>query len=283
MFCFQKMSSISMPLLPGAVSDSSTRSQTHEKCCASSCIASEPSLAENASGKPATTSSGSPKAAGSPQNKGRRHSSQENLTLAGSRANTAVTTTTTTTTTTECCYNPTGGRELGCETVSVRKGWSAVTLHSAPQTEHKPIVARSCGILPSLYTKNTAEADSAEAIVPLMCDEEETNGEKKTESNPAGERAVEWPEGPAQGPYSRLNESSSLMCRICHGGCEDGELITPCRCAGTVRHAHQSCILNWISKSGHPDCELCKYKFKTTSKKIKSCWKVSGECSNSKK
>ncbi|EDO37272.1 predicted protein [Nematostella vectensis] len=63
------------------------------------------------------------------------------------------------------------------------------------------------------------------------------------------------------------------MCRICHGGDEDEPLMVTCRCTGTVKYAHQNCVLNWISKSGNQYCELCKYKYKTKRKKIKSLWK----------
>lgn len=75
--------------------------------------------------------------------------------------------------------------------------------------------------------------------------------------------------------YNRLNDSSGIMCRICHCGEEEESLMITCRCMGTVKYAHQNCVLNWISKSGNQYCELCKYKFKTRRKKIKSLWKVS--------
>ncbi|XP_055059234.1 E3 ubiquitin-protein ligase MARCHF11 [Misgurnus anguillicaudatus] len=50
-------------------------------------------------------------------------------------------------------------------------------------------------------------------------------------------------------------------CRICFQGAEQGELLSPCRCAGTVRHAHQHCLLKWISEKGSWSCELCNYRF----------------------
>lgn len=72
---------------------------------------------------------------------------------------------------------------------------------------------------------------------------------------------------------SKLTDSMALMCRICHSGEEEEELITACRCAGTVKFAHQSCLLNWISKSGNQSCELCRYKFRTRRRKIRYFWK----------
>lgn len=78
----------------------------------------------------------------------------------------------------------------------------------------------------------------------------------------------------ARSTPNKLADGASLMCRICHSGEEDEELIAACRCAGTVKFAHQSCLLNWISKSGNQSCELCRYKFKTRRRKVKYFWKV---------
>ena len=79
----------------------------------------------------------------------------------------------------------------------------------------------------------------------------------------------------SSGSSSKLTDSMALMCRICHSGEEEEELIAACRCAGTVKFAHQSCLLNWISKSGNQSCELCRYKFRTRRRKIRYFWKVS--------
>ncbi|XP_024906140.1 E3 ubiquitin-protein ligase MARCH1 isoform X10 [Pteropus alecto] len=50
--------------------------------------------------------------------------------------------------------------------------------------------------------------------------------------------------------------------RICHcEGDEESPLITPCRCTGTLRFVHQSCLHQWIKSSDTRCCELCKYDF----------------------
>ncbi|KAK2116418.1 hypothetical protein P7K49_007044 [Saguinus oedipus] len=52
------------------------------------------------------------------------------------------------------------------------------------------------------------------------------------------------------------------FCRICHcEGDEESPLITPCRCTGTLRFVHQSCLHQWIKSSDTRCCELCKYDF----------------------
>lgn len=40
-----------------------------------------------------------------------------------------------------------------------------------------------------------------------------------------------------------------------------GELLSPCRCDGSVRCTHQSCLIRWISERGSWSCELCYFKY----------------------
>ncbi|XP_072351134.1 E3 ubiquitin-protein ligase MARCHF4-like isoform X1 [Scyliorhinus torazame] len=53
----------------------------------------------------------------------------------------------------------------------------------------------------------------------------------------------------------------SPQCRICFQGSEQGDLLSPCRCAGSVRCTHQPCLIKWISERGSWSCELCYYKY----------------------
>ncbi|XP_077135566.1 E3 ubiquitin-protein ligase MARCHF1 isoform X2 [Ranitomeya variabilis] len=56
--------------------------------------------------------------------------------------------------------------------------------------------------------------------------------------------------------------STQDICRICHcEGDDENPLITPCRCTGTLRFVHQSCLHQWIKSSDTRCCELCKYDF----------------------
>lgn len=54
---------------------------------------------------------------------------------------------------------------------------------------------------------------------------------------------------------------SSRSCRICHCEGDEGPLITPCHCTGSLRFVHQSCLQQWIKSSDTRCCELCKYEF----------------------
>lgn len=49
--------------------------------------------------------------------------------------------------------------------------------------------------------------------------------------------------------------------RICHCEGDEGPLITPCHCTGSLRFVHQSCLQQWIKSSDTRCCELCKYEF----------------------
>ncbi|XP_037093402.1 E3 ubiquitin-protein ligase MARCHF1-like [Pollicipes pollicipes] len=61
--------------------------------------------------------------------------------------------------------------------------------------------------------------------------------------------------------------ASMPICRICHMPSEErAELISPCRCAGTMQYIHTACLMHWIEVSSRrakrpPCCELCQYQY----------------------
>ncbi|XP_015233804.1 E3 ubiquitin-protein ligase MARCHF11 isoform X2 [Cyprinodon tularosa] len=61
-------------------------------------------------------------------------------------------------------------------------------------------------------------------------------------------------------------------CRICFQGAEQGDLLNPCRCDGSVRYTHQQCLLKWISERGCWTCELCCYRFQVIAINMKRPW-----------
>ncbi|KAM8934824.1 E3 ubiquitin-protein ligase MARCHF4 isoform 2-T2 [Pelodytes ibericus] len=75
----------------------------------------------------------------------------------------------------------------------------------------------------------------------------------------------EFCKGKAEDRYSLASSLDSGMrtplCRICFQGPEQGELLSPCRCDGSVRCSHQPCLIRWISERGSWSCELCYYKY----------------------
>ncbi|XP_009996467.1 PREDICTED: E3 ubiquitin-protein ligase MARCH3 [Chaetura pelagica] len=66
--------------------------------------------------------------------------------------------------------------------------------------------------------------------------------------------------------HSFLSSSSSPfndrpMCRICHEGSRQQDLLSPCQCTGTLGTVHRSCLEHWLSASNTSYCELCHFRF----------------------
>ena len=54
-------------------------------------------------------------------------------------------------------------------------------------------------------------------------------------------------------------------CRICRGeGSTEEPLFYPCKCSGSIKFVHQSCLMEWLSHSQKKYCELCKTLFRFT-------------------
>ena len=64
---------------------------------------------------------------------------------------------------------------------------------------------------------------------------------------------------------SASEEEDEPTCRICFGGEEDGELIEPCRCAGSMALIHRSCLdavrVSGFDPSSLVKCGLCKENY----------------------
>eukprot|EP00435_Cladocopium_sp_Y103_P028992 s856_g7.t1 len=71
-------------------------------------------------------------------------------------------------------------------------------------------------------------------------------------------------------------EEEEIICRYCFGGNEDGELISPCKCAGGQKFVHLKCLRQWqrmvlVTQPTHPafydrdlrhqTCNVCKSEF----------------------
>ncbi|NWX43760.1 MARH3 ligase, partial [Steatornis caripensis] len=61
---------------------------------------------------------------------------------------------------------------------------------------------------------------------------------------------------PTQSPFS-----DRPMCRICHEGSSQEDLLSPCKCTGTLGTIHRSCLERWLSSSNTSYCELCHFRF----------------------
>lgn len=75
--------------------------------------------------------------------------------------------------------------------------------------------------------------------------------------------------------------SSMPICRICQLPSMEphNSLISPCRCLGSIRYVHNSCLAKWLEvcskKTGEPPvCELCQYQYIRQKKFVISNWRV---------
>lgn len=150
---------------------------------------------------------------------------------------------------------------------------------SNDQKSRKKTKSQSMLVLNSFCSKgtNTSQslADLCDNLTPVRCSSASVLNSATLKVKQPSRNSSKAPSiCSSLSKLTELQESCGLMCRICHSGSEDEELIRPCKCTGTVKYAHQSCILNWVSKSGHENCELCKFKFRTRKQSVKCFWKV---------
>ena len=85
---------------------------------------------------------------------------------------------------------------------------------------------------------------------------------------------------PTQPPCSPTSQASvrtienETICRIClDRGTEP--LVAPCKCAGSAKFAHESCLLQWFFKTRRRKCELCLSEVNVKSVGFKPLQKVS--------
>ena len=58
-------------------------------------------------------------------------------------------------------------------------------------------------------------------------------------------------------------EAAATECRICRLPAEAGQsLRRPCKCAGTIGHVHEACLLSWLEHSKSRRCEVCGVAFR---------------------
>lgn len=123
-------------------------------------------------------------------------------------------------------------------------------------------IARNPHRIPNTTRTPETSGDVADASQTSTLNEKSPGRSASRSSNIS--KASSPTTGTAPRSQSRLSvcPSTQDICRICHcEGDEESPLITPCRCTGTLRFVHQSCLHQWIKSSDTRCCELCKYDF----------------------
>jgi len=66
-------------------------------------------------------------------------------------------------------------------------------------------------------------------------------------------------------PQRNPNIDEDATCRICQGGADEGVLISPCKCKGSMKYVHRTCLQKWREMSQNPrsafQCDQCKFKY----------------------
>lgn len=76
----------------------------------------------------------------------------------------------------------------------------------------------------------------------------------------------------AKNKENQTNDSERI-CRICYDDQSQEKLISPCKCSGSVKWVHNSCLQKWIDISKKNECSTCKYTYKYQKEYTKKFYK----------
>lgn len=74
------------------------------------------------------------------------------------------------------------------------------------------------------------------------------------------------------------DDEEADCCRICRcSGTPDNQLFYPCRCSGSIKYVHQSCLQAWLEHSGSTHCEVsgCWQAFRDQQQQHPDVWPYS--------
>ena len=61
-------------------------------------------------------------------------------------------------------------------------------------------------------------------------------------------------------PAGMEDEDEEDVCRICRMPAEEDQpLRYPCRCRGSIKFVHPSCLVAWLKHSGNTHCEVRRH------------------------
>lgn len=80
--------------------------------------------------------------------------------------------------------------------------------------------------------------------------------------------SIGYKNGRGHDSQSDVGTEEEVICRICHVSAGESEpsdvFIRPCKCSGTIRHVHISCLNEWraTSASAAYKCSICHYTYR---------------------
>lgn len=63
------------------------------------------------------------------------------------------------------------------------------------------------------------------------------------------------------GNNDNLDTSEDIFCRICYENDSKEKLYNPCKCDGSIKWIHKSCLDKWRDISGKDKCTQCNYQY----------------------
>lgn len=68
-------------------------------------------------------------------------------------------------------------------------------------------------------------------------------------------------------PASSIIKEDDFICRICYDTEKNNKnMISPCKCKGSIKWVHPECLEKWITISKKKNCGSCKYTYKMKKK-----------------
>eukprot|EP00033_Pygsuia_biforma_P003386 GCRY01003709.1.p1 GENE.GCRY01003709.1~~GCRY01003709.1.p1 ORF type:complete len:507 (+),score=69.33 GCRY01003709.1:175-1695(+) len=59
-----------------------------------------------------------------------------------------------------------------------------------------------------------------------------------------------------------MNKDEEIVCRFCRCPAEENDpLFHPCKCAGSIKYIHESCLEEWLKRCKKESCELCGHPY----------------------
>lgn len=131
-----------------------------------------------------------------------------------------------------------------------------------PSTQNNTVVLPS-GNTPAVET--TAVGGEASVVHTAMGDEQKSAHVDDDTTDPSRQPADVKPVKEDDGATTPHRNSSPVLsprtCWICYEEIEEHEMLSPCKCKGTLQYAHKSCLLEWLSESQTTSCPHCNYKY----------------------
>ncbi|XP_037511570.1 E3 ubiquitin-protein ligase MARCHF3 isoform X1 [Rhipicephalus sanguineus] len=144
---------------------------------------------------------------------------------------------------------------------------SAASLQSAPREEESCLVPSPCDSRSSMSSAVNDQPAFENSSQKGGDDVAAWSQDNRAPSLPEPELVSDSEDDPTDDnvssdtPTDNGAGSNGAMCRICHEGYQEEQLVSLCSCSGTMGFVHVSCLERWINEKSVDFCELCGQRF----------------------